>query len=424
MLRRLLYALPACVLVISVSRADVTFRYQTTVEPGGALPPQAKQSMQAASQASAPQTVRIKNRKMSTRTSRFSTIFDADTQNVTIIDHQNGTASTMPASAWTDEFAKAIPKPAVGAVPQMKTEFDSRKTGRRETIQGIPAEEREATFTIRGDGAVPQAMSMKMSLRLWGATEEAAVQNPAVSEFTGFRFSAGSILNPLHSLNSVFDAVPGLGSGMTAMLRDLSAAGGPMLRTDVALYVTMPPEVIEKMRLAGSLPANFDPGAPMMKMRTEVAELSTAPVDDAFFAIPDGYRTVGAAEIVAAMTKPPGPPQPSQSALPKPEIPKGVYRVGGGVSAPQLTYKAEPTYTEAARKAHLSGAVVLFLVVGTDGVPRDMKVVKSLGLGLDEKAMEAVSHWRFRPGQKDGEPVPVAAQIEVNFRLLDRPPQP
>jgi TonB family protein len=96
----------------------------------------------------------------------------------------------------------------------------------------------------------------------------------------------------------------------------------------------------------------------------------------------------------------------------------GVYRIGGGVSSPQLVYKVEPEYSEEARKAKFQGTVVLYVVVDEKGLPRDLKVVRPLGLGLDEKAIEAVTKWRFKPGYKDGRPVSVAATIEVNFRLL------
>ena len=96
----------------------------------------------------------------------------------------------------------------------------------------------------------------------------------------------------------------------------------------------------------------------------------------------------------------------------------GVYRIGGGVSAPKLVFKVEPEYSEEARKAKFQGTVVLYVVVDEKGNPRDLKVVRPLGLGLDQKAMEAVMKWKFNPGLKDGKPVPVAAQIEVNFRLL------
>ncbi|MCU1291349.1 MAG: TonB family protein, partial [Bryobacterales bacterium] len=96
----------------------------------------------------------------------------------------------------------------------------------------------------------------------------------------------------------------------------------------------------------------------------------------------------------------------------------GAYRIGGDVSAPQLVSKMEPEYSEEARKAKYSGTVLLSIIVDEHGMPRDIKVVRPLGLGLDEKAIEAVSHWRFRPGMKGGRAVATQAQVEVNFRLL------
>ena len=96
----------------------------------------------------------------------------------------------------------------------------------------------------------------------------------------------------------------------------------------------------------------------------------------------------------------------------------GAYKIGGGVSAPAVIFKVEPEYSEEARKAKFQGTVVLFIVVDEKGNPRDLKVIRPLGLGLDQKAIEAVQKWKFRPGMKDGHPVPVQATIEVNFRLL------
>ena len=96
----------------------------------------------------------------------------------------------------------------------------------------------------------------------------------------------------------------------------------------------------------------------------------------------------------------------------------GVYRIGGGVSAPAVVFKVEPEYSEEARKAKWQGTVLLSIVVDEKGNPRDIKVLRSLGLGLDQKAIEAVEKWRFKPGMKDGRPVAVSANVEVNFRLL------
>jgi periplasmic protein TonB len=95
----------------------------------------------------------------------------------------------------------------------------------------------------------------------------------------------------------------------------------------------------------------------------------------------------------------------------------GVFRVGGGVSAPKELYAPEPEYSEEARKAKYQGTCVLYVIVGADGRPRDLRVARSLGLGLDEKAIDAVKTWKFEPAMKDGKPVAVAISVEVEFRL-------
>jgi TonB family protein len=97
---------------------------------------------------------------------------------------------------------------------------------------------------------------------------------------------------------------------------------------------------------------------------------------------------------------------------------KFVLRAGGDVSRPQLIKKVEPQYTEEARAAKYQGVVVLYVTIEPDGTADNFRVVKSLGLGLDEKAIEAVQQWQFKPGMKNGVAVPVAATIEVNFKLL------
>jgi TonB family protein len=96
-----------------------------------------------------------------------------------------------------------------------------------------------------------------------------------------------------------------------------------------------------------------------------------------------------------------------------------VYRVGGGVTAPTLLYKVEPEYSEEALSAKYQGAVLLYVQVDPSGKAVNMRVLHSLGMGLDEKAMEAVKKWKFEPGLKDWKPVTVEAQIEVNFRLRE-----
>jgi TonB family protein len=96
----------------------------------------------------------------------------------------------------------------------------------------------------------------------------------------------------------------------------------------------------------------------------------------------------------------------------------GIFKIGGGVSRPELIFKKEPEYSEEARKAKFQGTVLLSIVVQPDGTTSNIRIVRPLGMGLDEKAIEAVKEWRFRPSLRDGKPVPVYANVEVNFRLL------
>ena len=127
-----------------------------------------------------------------------------------------------------------------------------------------------------------------------------------------------------------------------------------------------------------------------------------------------GIRRVLTAEQWEKLKADTSGPQPFAAAAGAPVA----YSAGGGVSAPVLLSKVEPQYTEEARQAKLQGTVVLYVEVGPDGRASNVRVQRSLGMGLDEKAIEAVKQWRFRPGMKDGKPVTVVATIEVNFRPL------
>lgn len=107
---------------------------------------------------------------------------------------------------------------------------------------------------------------------------------------------------------------------------------------------------------------------------------------------------------------------PDKQFVPPPAV---VYQnVHPGTTYPAVIRKVDPEYSEEARKAKYSGTVILSVEVGTDGRASHAKIVKSLGLGLDEKAIEAIGKWRFRPGTKDGKPVSMPVDLEMTFRLL------
>jgi TonB family protein len=96
----------------------------------------------------------------------------------------------------------------------------------------------------------------------------------------------------------------------------------------------------------------------------------------------------------------------------------GVYQAGNGVSPPSVLYKADPVFPDDAGANQTGGTVILSCVIGGDGKTEEIHVVKSLGMGFDANAIDAVSKWVFKPGMRNGVPVPVRATIEVNFRRL------
>ena len=96
----------------------------------------------------------------------------------------------------------------------------------------------------------------------------------------------------------------------------------------------------------------------------------------------------------------------------------GPRQVGGAVSAPVLLSKIDPEFSEEARKAKASGVVVVNLWVDTQGRPSHVRVLHGMGMGLDDKAMEAVKQYRFKPAMEDGKPVTVEVNVEVEFRIF------
>ena len=95
----------------------------------------------------------------------------------------------------------------------------------------------------------------------------------------------------------------------------------------------------------------------------------------------------------------------------------GLYKIGGGVSAPVPLNQVEAEFSDEARRAKYQGVCLIQLIVDVHGDPLNPRVQRALGMGLDEKAMEAVRKYKFKPAMKDGKPVPVMITVEVNFRL-------
>ena len=144
---------------------------------------------------------------------------------------------------------------------------------------------------------------------------------------------------------------------------------------------------------------------------------------------------LGVSVALLAQTAPPEPPAPpaapaAPAAPPVPPTPAQAmgsaiaYNIGADVSMPRPINAVEPEYTKEARAAKLEGSVNLSTIISAEGTATNLKVVTSLDKGLDQKAIEAARKWRFEPGRKGGKPVPVIANLQIVFRLFNKPPMP
>jgi len=117
---------------------------------------------------------------------------------------------------------------------------------------------------------------------------------------------------------------------------------------------------------------------------------------------------------IAILRTPSSPKMPEEKEIPLSGPP---LKVGGDVSPPILIYSTAAEYSDEAKKARVQGEILLSMIVDIDGRPKSIAVIRPLGHGLDEEAIRAVRQWKFKPGQKNGEPVPVQMNVQVNFNL-------
>jgi TonB family protein len=173
--------------------------------------------------------------------------------------------------------------------------------------------------------------------------------------------------------------------------------------------------------------ADLDTGQPLTR-KTQICTLTLSDVEDGNAsgkcagALPSSRDTAdigpSAPEAVSSVYGAGGTCAPTPALDAAGRGPGGSFVVGNGVSAPVIISKPEPEYTQEARAARIRGIVYLFVVIDSGGNTRQICVARGLGFGLDQNAIDAVKQWKFRPGLKDGKPVPVYANVEVHFTPL------
>ena len=279
--------------------ADVTVRYSWDYKLGFSLPPGAAGQIPAASLAALnrPSEVRIKGDKAYQSLGKFASITDLTTNEVTYLDPEGMRYGIAPADQITAIIARAMPQmPTVqGLADMLKTDVQSRKTGRTETIHGVQAEEYEIVMNL--SLTIPNAPAggpvMHMVMQMWRAVAGETSRNAALGELARYSNVTASSINPADFLRRLAGPLQGFTQTIGPLIEEMTKDNALVLRTHLEASSPM-----IAMLSPQALPAGLDPNAPLVSANQEIAELSTDPVDESFFKVPAGYRKVEVEEIL------------------------------------------------------------------------------------------------------------------------------
>jgi hypothetical protein len=264
-------------------QADTTIRYKTEVNSLTAIPAVPAGSL-----------IYMKGNRGVTTSGGMTTIADFAKQEITLIDTVRKKYATIRASEYGAKMEQGLaqaagPTQMAGAAEvfkSMKTTCESKKTGRTEVIQGVQAEEREQTCSLainlpdslKHADAPETGMGIKFVTHIWFASPAERLRVPGLWQLSGFELWSKYFVNPMEAMGKF---MPG---GMAAMYADMQKDQSVIMRLNMEAYMDMPS--IPGGAAAAGLPT-ITPGSPVMKMTHEIVELSTAPLDDSLFQVPD-----------------------------------------------------------------------------------------------------------------------------------------
>jgi hypothetical protein len=290
----------------------VTIRYQSEIQPAPALQPMLAPFLKNAQLGSAT-SMRMKGNKGYTKSGNWVEIFDYVKQEVTLVDPVHKTFATLPLSQLADKLAGAVSQgspeqmeAAQKAMASIKTNVDSKMTGKTAEIQGVRAEEREVTFTMdmptpAGKNPGGAGMSVKMVMHIWTAQKEEALRVPAIRELTGYYAWQKYVMNPMGIMEKLAGKMPGVSSAIGPLVDEMSKNQSVILRTHIEIYLPFMATLAKQMAAQGQKFPAIDPDAPLMEITQEVAELSSAPVDASLFEIPADYASAPAEDQIRDM---------------------------------------------------------------------------------------------------------------------------
>ena len=405
------------VLSTSALRADVTIRYKNDYNFASFLPPEMMgQALQQAA-ASMPQSsvIQVKGNKGYSNSGKLISILDFGKQEITLVDAGNKRFTTLPMKDYAERMGAAmpvLPSEAQNSMASMKTNFSSRKTGRTDVIQGVEAEESETVLSMdvpETTGTLPAGPLMKMVMQVWTAKAEEALRVPAVRQWVGYTAYTNYLLDPVTAMQKMFANMPGLGQGLDKMLAERSK--GLVLKSHAEMYMPMLAMLSRQLEKEGTAPpAGLDPKAPILEMNIEIVELSTTPVDDSVFQLPEDYRSAPIEDMMKFLI---GPAGAASGATHGGQAPQRI-RVDGHVQAANLITKVEPVYPPLAAQAGVEGTVRFTVTVDKEGHVANLQLLSGHPL-LVAAAQDAVRQWVYRPTLLNGEPVAVVTLVEVSF---------
>jgi hypothetical protein len=253
-------------------------------------------------------TVQFKNGKAYRAFGKQITIADVNKREITIVDPAGKRYATMPAAQFGDAMASAMPAMTPeqkAAIAAMKGHSESKATGRTETILGVEGEEREIVISVDSPAMsnMPTGPMMRMVMHMWTAKASEAERVPAIGELVKYNLASIAGMDPVTTLSKAFEQLPGFGDTFSTIMKEVKSGGTPVvLRMQVEMFMPMLAAIMARMP-AGRGGAGLDADAPLLKMTYGLAEISTSPVADSVFQVPEDYQAVPAADILKDLLK-------------------------------------------------------------------------------------------------------------------------
>jgi hypothetical protein len=250
--------------------------------------------------------IRVKGNRAYSSQGNLTSIMDLKSQDLILVDVEHKRFATVPAAQYAQRLKAAVPampEQARATLATMKTNLESRDTGRIAAIQGVQSEEHEFVMTIdmplpgipQPAGPAPGPL-MKIVIQMWTAQPDETRRVPALQEFRSYT-AAASTLNPTDMIKQVLSMLPGMGDNLGTMVEEMSRKGAMSMRTHMEL--SSPFLAVMSQQLPGqALPAGLNPNAPLVTMNQEAVELSTDSIDDALFQVPADYQPASLEEIL------------------------------------------------------------------------------------------------------------------------------